>query len=167
MEQGKFVLIGILGAVGIAALFQLAMMLLKAIGAAWLMLICIATYYLIRAISRFPQFRKQVVQKRSFDVDPIHSSQLVPLYSRHNQDLTNDYPSWETTNRLDESSSFRYPSCDFDLSEEEIYELLYAGNTSFIGDLSCEYNAHSAFLRCAVNPSADTCENCHHYESST
>ncbi|MDB9314088.1 DUF6464 family protein [Spirulina sp. CS-785/01] len=31
---------------------------------------------------------------------------------------------------------------------------------------SCRYNAHSAFLRCAVNPSGP-CETCVHYEPKT
>ena len=34
---------------------------------------------------------------------------------------------------------------------------------SFIGDLSCRFNAHSPYIRCAVNPSGP-CENCPHYE---
>jgi hypothetical protein len=34
-----------------------------------------------------------------------------------------------------------------------------------IGDLSCEYNARSLFLRCAVNPGAETCEGCRDYRS--
>ncbi len=34
-----------------------------------------------------------------------------------------------------------------------------------IGDLTCEYNAHSLFLRCAVHPSAETCEGCRDYRS--
>ncbi len=34
-----------------------------------------------------------------------------------------------------------------------------------IGDLTCEYNAHSLFLRCAVNPGVDTCEGCRDYRS--
>lgn len=35
-----------------------------------------------------------------------------------------------------------------------------------IGDLTCVYNAHSLFLRCAVNPGADTCEGCRDYQSA-
>lgn len=34
-----------------------------------------------------------------------------------------------------------------------------------IGDLTCEYNAHSLFLRCAVHPSVETCEGCRDYRS--
>jgi Family of unknown function (DUF6464) len=34
-----------------------------------------------------------------------------------------------------------------------------------IGDLTCEYNAHSLFLRCAVNPGVDSCEGCRDYRS--
>ena len=33
-----------------------------------------------------------------------------------------------------------------------------------IGDLTCEFNARSSYLRCAVNPSGP-CENCLHYQS--
>jgi hypothetical protein len=34
-----------------------------------------------------------------------------------------------------------------------------------IGDLTCEYNARSLFLRCAVHPGAETCEGCRDYRS--
>ncbi len=33
----------------------------------------------------------------------------------------------------------------------------------FIGDTSCLYNAHSPYMRCAVNPSGP-CKNCSHYQ---
>ena len=33
-----------------------------------------------------------------------------------------------------------------------------------IGDVTCHYNARSAYIRCAVNPEGP-CENCPHYES--
>ncbi len=32
-----------------------------------------------------------------------------------------------------------------------------------LGDLTCDYNANSAFLRCAVHPGAETCEGCRDY----
>ncbi|NES24981.1 MAG: hypothetical protein F6K41_40250 [Symploca sp. SIO3E6] len=32
-----------------------------------------------------------------------------------------------------------------------------------IGDITCNFNACSAYIRCAVNPSGP-CENCCHYE---
>jgi hypothetical protein len=32
-----------------------------------------------------------------------------------------------------------------------------------IGDITCEYNARSAYIRCAVNPSGP-CEECPHYQ---
>ncbi len=38
---------------------------------------------------------------------------------------------------------------------------------SNIGDPTCEYNAHSPYIRCAVNPHLDTCEDCQHYEQSS
>ena len=34
-----------------------------------------------------------------------------------------------------------------------------------IGDLTCQYNAQSLFIRCAVNPGAETCEGCRDYRS--
>jgi hypothetical protein len=33
----------------------------------------------------------------------------------------------------------------------------------FIGDISCKNNAHSPYLRCAINPSGP-CDRCLHYE---
>lgn len=35
----------------------------------------------------------------------------------------------------------------------------------YLGDTSCRFNAHSPFLRCAVNPSGP-CQNCSSYEAS-
>jgi len=32
-----------------------------------------------------------------------------------------------------------------------------------IGDITCQFNARSSYIRCAVNPSGP-CEQCHHYE---
>jgi hypothetical protein len=32
-----------------------------------------------------------------------------------------------------------------------------------IGDITCQFNARSAYIRCAVNPSGP-CEECHHYQ---
>ncbi|MGI0495219.1 DUF6464 family protein [Alkalinema pantanalense CENA528] len=36
--------------------------------------------------------------------------------------------------------------------------------TTAIGNLNCRHNAHSAYLRCAINP-IGPCEGCLHYES--
>lgn len=33
----------------------------------------------------------------------------------------------------------------------------------YIGDKTCRYNAHSPYLRCAINPSGP-CKDCIHYE---
>jgi hypothetical protein len=33
-----------------------------------------------------------------------------------------------------------------------------------IGDVTCQFNAHSPYIRCAVNPSGP-CQNCPHYEA--
>jgi Family of unknown function (DUF6464) len=35
-----------------------------------------------------------------------------------------------------------------------------------LGDATCQFNAHSELIRCAVNP-AGLCEQCRHYERST
>jgi hypothetical protein len=50
----------------------------------------------------------------------------------------------------DENSSYSYESYEREL---ERY---------FIGDLSCKYNAHSPYIRCAVNPDGP-CEQCNSY----
>lgn len=36
----------------------------------------------------------------------------------------------------------------------------------YIGNLNCEYNAHSAYLRCAINPMGP-CEDCPSFEPKT
>jgi Family of unknown function (DUF6464) len=41
---------------------------------------------------------------------------------------------------------------------------LFDGN---IGDPTCRYNAHSPYLRCAVNPHLNTCEECQNYDPIT
>jgi hypothetical protein len=33
-----------------------------------------------------------------------------------------------------------------------------------IGDITCQFNAHSAYIRCAVNPFGP-CQECSHYQS--
>ena len=56
---------------------------------------------------------------------------------------------------------YRYSECgwgdplDGDMDEDSIG----------IGDLTCEYNAHSALFRCAVHPGVETCEGCHDHHS--
>ncbi|GAB4238320.1 MAG: hypothetical protein Kow0049_24880 [Stanieria sp.] len=34
----------------------------------------------------------------------------------------------------------------------------------FVGDVSCRYNAHSPYIRCAVNPGGP-CQDCIHYQA--
>jgi Family of unknown function (DUF6464) len=36
---------------------------------------------------------------------------------------------------------------------------------NYLGDTSCQFNAHSPFIRCAVNPSGP-CQGCSFYEAS-
>ncbi|NET33805.1 MAG: hypothetical protein F6K19_17580 [Cyanothece sp. SIO1E1] len=38
------------------------------------------------------------------------------------------------------------------------------GTGYVIGDISCQFNAHSAYLRCAINP-LGPCQDCSHYQS--
>jgi hypothetical protein len=43
------------------------------------------------------------------------------------------------------------------------YADVFRQHSEFIGDISCRFNAHSPYLRCAVNPSGP-CENCSYYD---
>ncbi len=45
------------------------------------------------------------------------------------------------------------------LPEEQYVE----GIGFLIGDISCQYNARSAYIRCAINPSGP-CKECRYYE---
>jgi hypothetical protein len=56
------------------------------------------------------------------------------------------------------TNSFRYRS---NFNTLYLFDPAY-----FIGDTSCQFNAHSPLLRCAVNPDGP-CQGCHHYESFT
>jgi hypothetical protein len=33
-----------------------------------------------------------------------------------------------------------------------------------IGDITCQFNAQSPYIRCAINPSGP-CQDCYHYQS--
>jgi hypothetical protein len=44
-------------------------------------------------------------------------------------------------------------------------QLGWFGTVGYLGDTSCQFNAHSPFIRCAVNPSGP-CQNCTYYETS-
>jgi Family of unknown function (DUF6464) len=41
---------------------------------------------------------------------------------------------------------------------------LWSGDLDGIGDLTCQYNARSVFIRCAVHPGAETCAGCRDYQ---
>ena len=41
---------------------------------------------------------------------------------------------------------------------------LWSGDLDGIGDLTCQYNARSVFIRCAVHPDAETCAGCRDYQ---
>ena len=55
------------------------------------------------------------------------------------EDFQNNLPSYYNSDRVSEATRY------------------------FIGDISCQYNAHSPYMRCAVNPSGP-CKNCSHYQ---
>jgi hypothetical protein len=68
----------------------------------------------------------------------------------------------------------RYDNLDADIQSSitELdfysYDMHYSGDEEWdgIGDLTCEYNAQSLYLRCAVHPEAETCEGCRDYRST-
>ena len=41
-----------------------------------------------------------------------------------------------------------------------------ASSRYYIGDINCRNNAHSPYIRCAINPSGP-CETCPHYEEKS
>jgi Family of unknown function (DUF6464) len=50
-------------------------------------------------------------------------------------------------------------------SRDQPVDLTYSPGVGYwIGDFSCCYNARSAYLRCAVNPTGP-CQTCHLYKS--
>ncbi len=96
-----------------------------------------------------------------------------------------DEESWSPTrrSRVDRIATIRnsrrnngqnLPSGLVEVEDESEFMVTYSDLQSYgaldddpdgIGDLTCEYNAHSLFLRCAVNPGAETCEGCRDYRS--
>lgn len=42
----------------------------------------------------------------------------------------------------------------------------WLGDRWVVGDVACQYNAHSEIIRCAVNPSGPCDSCCHHYPYS-
>jgi len=50
-------------------------------------------------------------------------------------------------------------------SAKQPLEKSLIGDRWVIGDATCNYNAHSEILRCAVNPDGP-CKSCHFYETS-
>jgi hypothetical protein len=48
--------------------------------------------------------------------------------------------------------------------DEQISDRYYLEGVGYlVGDISCQYNARSGYIRCAVNPSGP-CQGCRHYE---
>lgn len=50
--------------------------------------------------------------------------------------------------------------------ERRFDEQTSAKNRSLMGDPSCQFNARSLYIRCAVNP-LGPCENCPHYQTQS
>ncbi len=68
---------------------------------------------------------------------------------------------WQTRLRRAQNMTYnsygdRNPSYSYENHERELERY-------FIGDISCKYNAHSAYVRCAVNP-CGPCDRCSFYE---
>ena len=54
-----------------------------------------------------------------------------------------------------------------DLANQRSADHRYVEGVGYmIGDLSCQFNARSSYLRCAVNPMGD-CKTCSQYQSRT
>jgi hypothetical protein len=51
-------------------------------------------------------------------------------------------------------------------SEESLDRFYIDGVGYMIGDISCQYNARSGYIRCAINPSGP-CDICHYYNPSS
>nr|WP_292796642.1 DUF6464 family protein [Nostoc sp. NMS7] len=54
-------------------------------------------------------------------------------------------------------------SCSITSISEQI---LLIQSKNFIGDLTCENNARSPYLRCAIRPERETCEGCQYYSKT-
>ncbi len=72
---------------------------------------------------------------------------------------------WRTRTRIRQvistfSATRRVPQHNVPLSRDRYY---LEGVGYLIGDVSCEFNARSGYVRCAVNPSGP-CEGCRFYE---
>ncbi|RMF21555.1 MAG: hypothetical protein D6756_12215 [Cyanobacteria bacterium J083] len=66
-----------------------------------------------------------------------------------------------------EYSSFSHRSyeyIEYSPPSQDFFPLTTEVQQPFIGDIGCLYNAHSPYLRCAINPTGD-CKTCQHYEA--
>ena len=68
-----------------------------------------------------------------------------------------------TQNRLRAASNFSPPRIAIQ-TNSNIPERYYLEGVGYlIGDISCQFNARSSYLRCAVNPQGP-CADCRYYE---
>jgi len=80
----------------------------------------------------------------------------------------------ETYRILERHHHYQYKGGGYRLDKMSIYvqsaqrsqETTYLEGKWVIGDITCQYNARSELLRCAVNPEGP-CEGCPHYEPIT
>jgi len=63
---------------------------------------------------------------------------------------------WNGDEDTEITVSYDYETADTDR--------LWSGDLDGIGDLTCQYNARSVFIRCAVHPDAETCAGCRDYQ---
>jgi hypothetical protein len=68
---------------------------------------------------------------------------------------------WQTRLRRVQRMTY-YPPSDENSSSYSHENYQRELEPYFIGDLSCQYNAHSPYIRCAVNPEGP-CEQCNSY----
>jgi hypothetical protein len=67
---------------------------------------------------------------------------------------------WQTRLRRVQRMTYYHHRDEHSSYSDEIYQREL--ERYFIGDLSCKYNAHSPYIRCAVNPDGP-CDQCNSY----
>ncbi|MEM1368034.1 MAG: DUF6464 family protein [Cyanobacteria bacterium P01_H01_bin.15] len=81
---------------------------------------------------------------------PVFSLRLIPQVRRR----------WQERLAQIRAKHFDPPASSFAITTVTVA----SEQSALLGDLSCQFNARSPWLRCAVNPSGP-CENCRHYQA--
>lgn len=102
-------------------------------------------------------------RERQQAIDEVNWTQI----RRSRVDRIADIRSSRQANQQFIPSGLDTPESELELTTPIYSDIDYYGilddDEHGIGDLTCSYNARSLFLRCAVNPSAETCEGCRDY----